>query len=282
MSVDEAVDLGAAREGVVSDVGGKVSEAEAAKSERQRSSIGFPYNSLQDVAEFAEKLHANAGTAECSDAQLAAWLKMSPKSSTFRVRVAAARMFGLIAQGATDDHVLTDLGRRFIDPSRSAAARVEAFLNVPLYRQVFSHYEGGLVPPAAALERQIAAFGVAEKQKGRARAALEKSAEFAGFFEHGANRLVKPGLGPTAQPKNPQENQPSPKSNGSGGGGDGFDHDPMIIGLFKRLPKPQDSWTLKERQRWLRTAAEVFDLIYGDEDDGKIEVGIRSIVESAP
>lgn len=276
MPVDEAVDLGAAREDIAADIGEKVSAADAAKFERQRSSIGFPYNSLQDVAEFAEKLHANAGTAECSDAQLAAWLKMSPKSSTFRVRVSSARMFGLIAQGATDDHVLTELGRRFIDPNRSAAARVEAFLNVPLYRQVFSHYEGGLVPPAAALERQIAGFGVAEKQKGRARAALEKSAEYAGFFEHGANRLVKPGLGPNPAPKDLPDPPPPPPAPGGGGGG-GFDHDPMIIGLFKRLPKPQDSWTLKERQRWLRTAAEVFDLIYGDEDEGKIEVKIRSL-----
>ena len=96
MSVDQVADRSAEKMDAPATADTASVRSGAAKESRQRSSIGFPYNSLQDVAEFAEKLHANAGTAECSDAQLAAWLKMSPKSSTFRVRVSSARMFGTL------------------------------------------------------------------------------------------------------------------------------------------------------------------------------------------
>ncbi len=238
---------------------------------RQRSSISFPYNALPDITEIPQKIHQNVGNGECSDAQLAAWVGISPKASTFRVRISSARTFGLIEQGQNDDHRLTDLGRRFIDERRMRDARVESFLTVPLYRAIFDHYENGTIPPAAALERQIAEFGVAEKQKSRARAALEKSAEYAGFYEHGRNRLVKPGQSSLAEAP---AQVPAVVPSKSGGGGDSFDHDPMVLGLFKRLPRPDDSWALHERQRWLQTAAQVFDLIYGDEDDGRIVVTV--------
>ena len=250
----------------------------ASQDARQRSTIAFPYNALEDAGELAHAIQREAGTAECSDAQLAAWLKMSPKSSTMRVRIASARVFGLIEGGLSDDHVLTDLGKKYVDDLRNKEARVEAFLNVPLYRAIFDHYDGGVIPPAAALERQIASFGVAEKQKGRARSAFEKSAHYAGFHDHGSNRLVKPGIQPPGQKTEGGDGNGSGAGGGGkgGSGGDGFEHDPMIVGLFKRLPKPEDSWTLNERQRWLQTAAQIFDLIYGDDEDGRVSVTLRS------
>lgn len=245
-----------------------------ASDPRQRSTIAFPYNSMEDAGELAQRMHDNVGHGECSDAQLAAWLGMSAKSSTLRVRVSSARMFGLIEPGVNDDHRLTDLGKRFVDPNRSRDAKVVAFLTVPLYRAVFDHYEDGVLPPAAALERQIAIFGAAEKQKGRARSVLERSAEYAGFFDHGRNRLVKPGVQPTGEgPSNPSPD-PAKERGGSGGNGGGFEHDPMIVGLFKRLPRAEDMWSIQDRQRWLQTAAQVFDLIYGDEDEGRIVVSV--------
>ncbi len=250
------------------------SEASGAASAeaRQRSTIAFPYNALEDAGELAHAIQRNAGTAECSDAQLAAWLKMSPKSSTMRVRIASARIFGLVEPGNSDDHVLTDLGKKYVDDLRNKEARVQAFLNVPLYGAIFDHYDGGVIPPAAALERQIASFGVAEKQKGRARAAFEKSAHYAGFHEHGSNRLVKPGLQAVGKVDRSGEGSQREQGGDDGGGRVGFDHDPMIVGLFKRLPQPEDAWTLQERKRWLQTAAQIFDLIYGDDEEGEISV----------
>lgn len=247
------------------------------RRERQRSAIAFPYNALQEAGELPEKIHQHVGSGECSDSQLAAWLGMSAKASTFRVRVSSARTFGLIEAGTNESHRLTDLGKRFVDPQRCRDARSDAFLSVPLYKAVFDSYDGGVVPPAAALERQIALFGVAEKQKSRARSALEKSAEYAGFYEHGRNRLVRPGAHSSGERSESPSPPPQTKDESKGGGGrDGFEHDPMIVGLFKRLPRPEDAWTLQERQRWLQTAAQVFDLIYGDEDEGRVIVSIQN------
>jgi len=39
-------------------------------------------------------------------------------------------------------------------------------------------------------------------------------------------------------------------------------HDPLIQGLVDRLPEPDSIWSLDDRVRWLRTAANIFALIY--------------------
>ena len=112
-----------------------------------------------------------------------------------------------------------------------------------------------------------------EKMKDRARRYLERSAEQAGFFEQGRDRLVRPGVregvGETPLPP------PSPEENGKGGkggGGDVGDHDPLIIGLFRKLPPPETDWPAAARLKWLQTAANIFDLLY--EGDGGIVVSL--------
>ena len=67
-------------------------------------------------------------------------------------------------------------------------------LKCAAYKAIFEKYKGGFTPPAAALERDIVGLGVAEKQTGRARQVFERSAEQAGYHEHGKNRLVMPGI----------------------------------------------------------------------------------------
>jgi len=59
---------------------------------------------------------------------------------------------------------------------------------------MYDKFKNGVLPPAAALERDIVELGVAEKQKDRARQVFERSAEQGGFFEHGKNRLVMPAV----------------------------------------------------------------------------------------
>ena len=59
------------------------------------------------------------------------------------------------------------------------------------------------MPPAAALSRDMVTLGVSEKQKDRARLVFERSAEQAGFFEQGNQRLVMQGV--AYQPEAPQE-----------------------------------------------------------------------------
>src|SRR5208282_5845507 len=97
---------------------------------------------------------------------------------------------------------LTDLGRQSTDPLQEAGARIEAFLRVPLYAQLFEHYKGYTLPPAAALEKYMREIGVSPKQTDRARQAFMRSARQAGFFAHGEDRLVRPA-GPGTKPIEP-------------------------------------------------------------------------------
>jgi hypothetical protein len=57
-------------------------------------------------------------------------------------------------------------------------------------------------------------------------------------------------------------NRPVP---GRGKGGGGGNHDPLILGLFQKLPEPDADWPAKDRLKWLQTAANIFDLVYKGE-----------------
>ncbi len=257
-----------------------VADAATAKEDgggRQRSTIAFPYSDLASAIQMAEAIHSNVGSGECSDDQLAPWTNQSPKSSAYRTQVASARHFRLIEGGSGSGmHRLSDLGRRAMDPSQARAALVDAFLSVPLYREVYDKYSGGVVPPAAALERDMQGLGVADKQKSRARQVLERSAERAGFFEHGRNRLVRPGV--TTPQNDPPVNEVD--ENPNHGGGDGSDGlHPFIQGLLGSLPEPDSEWPIPERAKWLQTAANIFDLMY--EGEGGIDVR-AAIAERSP
>jgi hypothetical protein len=253
--------------------GDKLSVAEATKQVkdgqgRTRSSIRFPYIDMGAAIELANAIHARVGLGECDDDQLAAWTDQSAKSSGFREQLRVARMTDLI-DVSSGKNKLTELGRAIVDPNQAREAKVRAFLNVPLFSAVFEKYRGGVLPPAAALERDIVGLGVSEKQKDRARQVFERSAEQAGFFEHGKNRLVKPGV-------QSRDAAPEGTKDGSGGGGNGGDGkpplpdvDPIIRGLLARLPKSGDVWPEKDRDLWLELLKGSFKLIYKDVPGGK-------------
>jgi len=246
-------------------------QAEDGGDGRERSTIGFPYNNLNDAIEVAQAIHSNVGTGDCDDTQLSAWMNMSAKSSGYRVQLSASRQFGLI-DTTGGRHRLTALGRMVVDPQREREARARAFMNVPLYSAVYEKYKGGVLPPAAAFERDIVGLGVAEKQTGRARQVFERSAEQAGYFEAGKTRLVMPGIASRSA-------EESREDAGDGGGGkppppppppQGPTLHPFIQGLLLKLPEPETEWELAQRVKWLQTAANIFDLIY--KGDGGIEV----------
>lgn len=215
---------------------------------------------LNDAIELAQAIHGNAGLGDCGDDQLAAWTNQSIKSSGFRVQIAAARLFGVITSPNAGTYRLTELGGAIVDPAQSREARANAFLNVPLYRAVFDKYKGGVLPDqAAAVGRELVGLGVSEKVKDRARQVFERSAEQAGFFEQGRNRLVMPGIAGGRE-------RPREDAGGSGGSGSGNpptpDIDPIIQGLLSRLPKSGEIWPEPERKLWLDLLAGSFKLIY--------------------
>lgn len=266
----------------VEQVGGDDADADAQGStdmKRQRSTIGFPYADYGAAAEVALAIHENVGHGTCSaQGQLAAWMGQSGKSSSFRTQLAAARLFGLIESDDADTYRLTELGRRVVDQSQARSAKAESFLRVPLFSALFEKYKGGVTPPPAALEREIVALGVSEKQKARARQVFESSAQQTGFREQGPNRLVMPAVVVTANP------EPSAGDTGSGGGGgkgggnnggeDELDLDPLLLALLKKIPHRGESWPADKRLRWFKTFAMNVSQVYDEDEDSPVELTI--------
>jgi hypothetical protein len=225
---------------------------------------------LDSAIELASAIHAHVGHGDCDDDQLAAWSNQSAKSSTFRVQVYAARTFGVL-EGEGAKHKLTDLGRSIVDSNQSRAARVRAFLNVPLFKALFDNHRSGVLPPTAALEREIVQLGVSEKQKGRARQVFERAAEEAGFFEHGKNRLVMPGVAPGAMPaKNKEKDKNGESQHHHGGGNGGGPQDTLIQALIEKLP-PTGPWSADERMNWLKLLTMAFQIAYGQVEEIEIK-----------
>lgn len=240
---------------------------DAASAARERSSIEFPYGDLDDAEEVALAIHNTYGL-QCTIDQLAASLKQMSTSGAFRNKLSTARTFGVVEseRGAV---TLTDLGRKIVDASQRSSARGEAFLRVPLYDSIHRKFLGHLLPPPAALEREMAGFGVAKKQTPRARQAFERSAMQAGFFAHGTDRLVAPPMGGAPETRPIAVAEPPTRG---GGGDDGLGNlHPFVQGLLKTLPEPGDDWPTADRIKWLRTAANIFDLIY-EGSEGEISV----------
>ena len=159
----------------------------------ERSEIAFPYGSLKDAEEIAHSLHSKWGD-DAEVVQLAGGMSTTTGSGTFRSKLGTARTFGVL-EGTRGRAKLTNLGKRIVDPATMPAARVEAFLNVPLFQALYEKHKSGVVPPDRALENEILELGVSSRQVGRARQSFQRSAEQAGFFAHGRDRLIIPNVG---------------------------------------------------------------------------------------
>jgi len=250
-------------------------EAPGVEGERERSTILFPYGDIDWGVKVAKGVQQVGGTA-CQFEQLAAQLGMAANGGGFRTNLLTAKILGLVTYGQGTVQ-LTGLGQKAADPKQEKAARAEAFLAVPLYRVVYDKFKGTTLPPAAALENEMRNLGVAPKQADKARQAFMRSAQQAGFFAFGADRLVIPASGPSAPTPEQKPDIQQPVSGGghghhnSGGGshGGGGNWHPFVEGLLKTLPPTDGEWKAEGRRKWLQAAANVFDLIYPDTEDGK-------------
>lgn len=224
-----------------------------------RSTIGFPYTPLKDAELIAKQLHDEYG-GKASPEQLAASLGASPKSGAFRIKIATARTFGVISV-ARESLNLTSLGRRLIDPQTASAARVEAFMTVPLFAALAEQYKGVMLPPDAGLERKIHDLGVSSRQTAKARQAFQRSAELAGFFKHGKQRLVPPANVPTSNDRaekrrdtNRREGE-MPRTTAL---------PTALVDLWVMLLDEGDSWSPEKIQEFLETARKLRALLATD------------------
>jgi hypothetical protein len=256
----------------------KIRISKPAEAAREQSSIGFPYQDLDAGISVARAMLQGGGVALSRD-QLAGVMNQSVGSGSFVTKVATARLFGLIAAN-NSKYELTDIGFEILDSdaTRQKSARAAAFLSVPLYKKVYDEFRGKQLPPRPhGLEQAFVRFGVSAKQKTNARLAFDKSANQAGFFPNGPDRLIEPILG--VAPRS-SESRP-PVTDEMDLPEDGFavvkkrepensGYHPFIQGLLDTLPAPQTNWTIEGRATWLQAAAKIFDLIY--QGSGNIEI----------
>lgn len=254
-------------------------QADATKRSSERSTIDFPYLDLENACEIAEGVH-QVGGSSCDWDQLAAHFKQAAQGGGFRLRLICAKAFGLVTYDRGKIN-LTHLGLRSVDQQQQRAVKLEAFLNVPLYKAVYDKFRGNTLPPVAGLEREMVTMGVATKQADKARQAFQRSAKYAGFFEFGADRLVAPSVNGSQPPPSKEvgSGDEKPRSGGNGGGNGGDDlvglH-PFIVGLLRKLPEPETTWSAKDRTKWLQTASNIFELMYSGADDGEVSVMFKA------
>ncbi len=244
-----------------------VEASENGEGERERSTISFPYNDLDDVVNIAKAVHTVGGPS-CTWEQLAAKLDTSPTSGTFRVRMLAAKIFNALTydKGTV---TLTPIGTHICDPQQERAARAEAFLAVPLYSKLYETFKAATLPPSSGLETVIIGLGVAQKQKDKARQVFQRSAKQAGFLEYGPDRLVMPSVKASAAPAAAPVEEPEPEKKKKPQDEDEKEQHPFIKGLLRKLPAPDTAWSRDGRQKWLQAAINIFDLMYTDDEGDK-------------
>lgn len=235
---------------------------------RERSTIAFPYLDLNDAAEVAHAVHTVGGST-CQWDQLAAQLNQAATGGAFRMRIQTAKMYGLLTydRGTV---TLSPIGTKLCDPEQEKAARVEAFLAIPLYKRIYEEFKNGTLPPTSGLETAIGGFGVAPKQKERARQVFQRSAAQAGFFAFGNNKLVMPSI--KASTSTILLDEPEQETEKKKKKEEPEEHDhrhPLIEGLLKELPEPKTEWSTEERKKWLEMASTIFNMIYKDSDDSR-------------
>lgn len=237
-----------------------------------RSLIQFPYRDLAAAISVAQRIHERGAVPHATD-QLAAALGLQQGSGNFVVRVAAARMFGLIAFGG-GQYSLTDLGFEITDKKdekRRQRAMIEAFLAVPLYRKVYDEFRGKQLPPRnAGLEAAFVRFGVSPKQATAARQIFDRSATLAGFFGDGEDRLVEPVIaGSAAAERRPlsgdeaNDSDTRPTASPPVQQPSAAPLHPFVQGLLQSLPHDSGAgWPLDERVEWLKAAVHSFNLMF--------------------
>lgn len=261
------------------DVNEKIVDSSQAGDKVSRSTIEFPYSDLDSAIELARGVHDTGGN-ECEDNQLAAILNMESKGGGFRLRIAGAKIFGLIETERGGTIRLSDLGKASLESGNDKQVRVTAFLNVPLYEKFYEEHKGSPLPPPPAISRAFLKYGVGSNLTDKARQVMMRSAKQAGFFELQGDRLTKPiirNMAKTETEGKKDLNKYTGNSGGNGGGGD--DLHPLIKGLFQTLPKSNTAWGIKDRMNWLVLANTTFNMLYTNDDDKEIKITINKIID---
>lgn len=237
--------------------------------EADRSRLHFPSYTLGSAVQLAEAVYQQHGT-ECTLPQLAASVDRSPKASSFRQQVAAARAFGFFQRRAKAVE-LTDLGQAVNDPDRRVDALVDAFLSVGLFKELYKRYEGNVLPPSAGLEGVLQELGVAAEAARRARRVFHRSAADAGLFAAGSNRLVRPSssIRPPLEAETSATSGDTPATDAAASSLPSESVDPVLGALVQKLADKDNFKDVNQRKQWFEIFRLTFEMVYGSLSNGE-------------
>lgn len=137
-------------------------------SRRERGRRLFPHNSLEEALKVPTAIKEKNGGEPFSPEEIAKYCSIGPKTPAFFYLTSSAQTYGL-TQGTrnTDEIKLTDLGREIVYPESAEdqnKKKINAFFNVPLFKQVYDHYKGGALPEMDYLSSRLIKLDVPEDQ----------------------------------------------------------------------------------------------------------------------
>ena len=249
-----------------------------------RSGITSPYFDL--VASIAvAKIIQQQGAGTSSSQQLAQWLGYkSTNSGTYATRLSAAtKHFGLI-ENSGDIFGLTERAKNILSPAMPEdvmAAKIEAFLAVPLFARVYEQFRGSQLPPEAGLKNLfLNTYKILPDRVAQAVRVFLNSAEQAGFFSSNGDRLRL--ASPTVKQKsllhaehfnnqNPVLSRSATIASAKQDAGDeskaSDSVDPALISLLHKLPVAGKAWTASEQTRFLTALTHTIQFLYPTEDN---------------
>lgn len=234
----------------------------------QTSKLSFPQVTLENCIPIAQAIYRVGGD-ECTWDQLAAYLQLAPKSGNFRAKMLSTKRFGLLTY-ASGMVQLTPLGRRTLNVEKDRDLLVEAFFSVPIFKDLYDHFQGMPVPPNEAIEGKLSTLGLPKTQTKRARQTFLSSAQYAGFRDLAPDRMVLPVSSSQRILDEPviedKEETIEKQVNES------VEINPLIMGLLNNMPKENESWPIDQFIIWLKTLQLNLAVIYGQPDLGTIEI----------
>jgi hypothetical protein len=162
-------------------------------------------------------------------------------------------------------------------PEDADRAKVEAFLNVPIFASVYERFKGQALPPEVGLKNLFKeTLHVPEERLSQALRVFYSSAETAGLFRIAGDRsrMISPVVsGPTPKKEAPAAKEETttsaekPRVGSGGGGGEGPPgiHS-AISGLLRELPPPGTPWSAQKKEAFLAAFKATIAFIYPEEN----------------
>jgi hypothetical protein len=259
----------------------KVSTSQAANADKKKAFAlnGFPASDFDDSLQIPKLIMERGGGVADLD-QLAAWLGYTTSASgTFASRLASARYFGLIGPAKGGKVYITERARQIVAPvmpEDAIKAKMEAFLNVPLFKRVFERVRGATLPQDIGLRNLFShEFQVPSAKTALAVRLFKDSARQTGFYDAAPDRLIRPSFvaspavapaapaGPVPAQDRDGDPQPPPVRRFAGGGGDGPSSvHPAIVGLIRELGEKGPTWNEVGQKGFLDALTGLVKFIY--------------------